>query len=121
MRAVDSVRLIADLGMEEDSHARAGSRRQVLLMEQEALQRFGLEAGAVRENITTRGIELMKLGEGGRLRVGDAELEITGECHPCSRMDEIRPGLQEALQGQRGVVARVISGGVIRVGDTVQH
>ncbi len=47
-------------------------------------------------------------------------LETTKPCTPCERMDEIRMGLQEQLQGKRGMLARVIRGGEIRAGDEIK-
>jgi MOSC domain-containing protein YiiM len=61
----------------------------------------------------------MSLPVGTRLSVGEAVFELTGECHPCSRMDEIRPGLRETLGGQRGMLARVTQSGTINVGDVI--
>ena len=58
---------------------------------------------------------------GARLRVGGALLEITGECDPCSRMEEVWPGLKAALtpDGRGGRTMRVIEGGAIAIGDLV--
>ncbi len=113
------VRAVAGLGLEDDFHARGG-RRQVLLIDLEILDALGLKPGQVKENLTVRGLGLQRLPAGTRLRVGsEAVLELTGPCTPCFRMDEIRPGLQAELQGRRGVLARVIAGGLIRVGDPV--
>jgi MOSC domain-containing protein YiiM len=118
MTPVDSVKAIEARGLEGDlSFGR--SRRQILLMELEILDRFGLFPGAVRENITTRGIRLIGLGPGTRLRLGETTLEITGDCTPCSFIDTLRPGLQEEITGERGMLARVIAGGSIRVGDNI--
>jgi MOSC domain-containing protein YiiM len=53
--------------------------------------------------------------------IGDeVSLEATGPCEPCTRMDEIRPGLREALDGRRGITTMVLSGGMLKVGDTVR-
>jgi len=120
MRVAQTVRAVANLGLEGDSHARQDSKRQVLLMDEETLRAFGLNAGKVRENITTRGIELKTLAPGTRLRVGKALLETTLLCAPCEFIDEIRPGLREQMQGQRGMLARVIEGGEIRTGDAIE-
>lgn len=119
MLKLDSVKVIDDWGLEGDRHAHTGGTRQVLLMDEETLKTFDLAAGMVRENITTRGIALQELIPGTRLRVGTAVLEITKVCTPCSRMDEIRAGLKTALEGQRGLLARVIQGGLLNVGDPV--
>ena len=112
-------RAIADLGLEGDIHNKPGGKRQVLLMDEETLTAFGLEAGQVRENITTRGIELKTLAPGTRLRAGGAEFEITQACDPCKMIDDIRPGLRAQMQGQRGMFVRVIVGGEVRVGDEI--
>lgn len=115
----ESVRAIADLGLEGDAHAKQGSARQILLMDEETLSAFELPAGIVRENITTRGITLHSLATGTRVRVGDAILEITKFCTPCEFIEDMRPGLRAAMENQRGMLARVIEGGDMRVGDTI--
>lgn len=121
MQPVDPALVAADLGLEGCRHATAGSRRQVLLIEQETLDALGLEAGGVKENVTTRGIDLSTLPVDTRLRLGrDVEIWITGPCEPCGRMDEIREGLQEELQGRRGMLAWVKRGGELRVGDRIE-
>ena len=119
MQQVALARAVENLGLEGDRHAKADSKRQVLLMEAETLTKFDLRVGDVKENITTRGIALMSLPVGARLRVGEAVFEITGVCHPCSRMDDLLPGLRETLSGQRGMLARVMQGGLLRVGDAI--
>ncbi|MGB8648564.1 MAG: MOSC domain-containing protein [Anaerolineae bacterium] len=115
-----TVRAVVNLGLEGDRHAIPNASRQVLFVEQEVLDRFGLPAGAIKENVTTRGISLMSLAGGTRLKIGEALFELTKECEPCSRMDEIRMGLQEELDGQRGMLARVIQGGEVHVGDRIE-
>jgi MOSC domain-containing protein YiiM len=119
MTSVTSAKAIENLGLEGDRHAKAGSKRQVLLIEAETLERVGLRAGDVRENITTRGIALMELPIGTRLRIGEALFELTVECEPCNLMDQLRPGLKETLKGQRGMLARVAQSGTLSVGDVV--
>lgn len=121
MQPVNPAVLVADFGLEGDRHAKPKSRRQVLLIEQEHLDELSLEPGDVKENVTTRGIDLSSLPVETRLRVGEtAELWITGPCQPCRRMDEIRDGLQGELVGRRGVLAWVSRGGSIRVGDRIE-
>jgi MOSC domain-containing protein YiiM len=120
MQVKECLRAMADLGLEGDVHARQGSTRQVLFMDEETLAAFGLAAGRVRENITTRGIELKALAAGTRLRVGGAVFEITKSCTPCDFIDDIQPGLRAAMEGQRGMLARVIEGGEMRVGDAIE-
>jgi MOSC domain-containing protein YiiM len=120
MEPKESLRAIADLGLEGDLHAKRGSTRQVLFMDEETLAAFGLSAGRVRENITTRGIELKTLAAGTRLRVGGAVFEITKSCAPCELIEDIRPGLRAEMEGQRGILARVVEGGEMKVGDVIE-
>src|SRR5208282_4726075 len=94
MKEVPEVEAIADKGFKGCIHGRPGSKRQVLLMDVETLEGFRLPPGAVKENVTTRGLDFQTLSVGQRLRIGECLLEISIPCDPCSRMDEIRPGLQ---------------------------
>ena len=50
---------------------------------------------------------------------GEVILEVTGDCEPCARMDEIRPGLKDDLDGKRGLLAFVEKGGTVAVGAEV--
>ena len=122
MMNVEQAEAVENLGLKNDRHAIPESSRQVLLIEKETLDQMGLMPGQVKENLTTEGIHLMPLRSKQRLRVGgDVILEITKACSPCSRMEEIRPGLLKELAGRRGILARVIKGGVVRRGDLVQQ
>ncbi len=120
MREFVEVFAVEDKGFRECVHGRSGSTRQVLLMDQETLEEFGIAPGRARENITTRGIALAALPLGQRLRAGEALLEVTKTCTPCHLMDEIRQGLQEEIRGRRGVLCRVVESGRIRRGDRVE-
>ena len=124
MNPVDSATFIEGFGIEGDRHAvKSGARtvRQVLLMDEDTLEGFGLGIGQVRENVTVRGIDLHEVPAGQRLALGDnVVVEITQFCAPCERMEEVRPGLREELFEQRGMLATVISGGAVNVGDQVQ-
>ena len=121
MKSVESADLVAGYGIEGDRHATSRgprTRRQVLLMDVETLGSFGLEGGQTRENVTTKGIDLHALPAGSRVALGDeAVVEITGFCDPCGRMDELRDGLREAMVDRRGMLATVVAGGGVRVGD----
>jgi MOSC domain-containing protein YiiM len=120
MKEVLEVDALVNKGFKRCIHGRPGSKRQVLLMDVETLERFGLAPGAVKENVTTRGLNFQKLGVGHRVRLGEALLELTSPCDPCSRMDDIRQGLQQELHGQRGWLCCVVEAGKIRKGDRVE-
>ena len=119
MKEVAEVEALANKGLKGCIHGRPDSKRQVLLMDRETLDKFGLAPGAVKENVTVKGIDFQTLAIGQRLKIGKSLLEITVPCDPCPRMDEIRMGLQEELRGQRGWLCRVIEAGRIRQGDPV--
>lgn len=102
------------------------SPRQVTLIQAEHLAAVGsmLGRGSVdpalcRRNVVVSGLNLLALKD-KRFRLGDAVLEYSGLCHPCSRMEEaLGPGGYNAMRGHGGVIARVVEGGLIRVGDRV--
>ncbi len=120
MRSVTTARLMAEFGIEGDKHASAASKRQVLVADREALDAVGVTPGTIKENITVEGLDAMSLPTGSRLRLGEsAILEITSICEPCFRMDEIRDGLRLELVGRRGMLATVVAGGAISVGDRI--
>ena len=120
MQRVPTANLVEGVGIEGDQHASAASKRQVLLADKEALDAVGVLPGTIKENVTVEGVDVMRLLTGTRVRLGrSAVLEITAVCEPCFRMDEIRDGLKQELEGRRGMVSRVVQGGTINVGDAI--
>jgi len=120
MEELSEVRAVDDAGFEGCAHARPGGKRQVLLVDRETLEAMDLRPGIIRENITTDGLNVNSLQIGQLLRVGEARLEVSAICTPCDQMEIIRPGLQKELWGRRGMLCRVLEGGVIRRGDSVE-
>ena len=126
MDELEAVTIDKDTGLDGDRYSKAGGNRQVTLIQGEHLDGLAsmLGSGAVdpstvRRNIVVRGINLLALKE-KRFRIGDAVLEYTGLCHPCSLMEEVLgPGGYNAMRGHGGITATVISGGDVRIGDTV--
>ncbi len=120
MKEIEEAEAVQNKGLKGCIHGRPNSKRQVSLMDIETLQKLGILPGAVKENVTIRGLDFQRLEPGQHLRIGGSLLEIMLPCDPCSRMDEIRQGLQEELRGQRGWLCRVIEGGIIRRGDRIE-
>jgi len=120
MRIVEDAVAVENVGLEHDMHALRDSSRQILLAEAETLDELDLVPGEIKENITSLGVSLGTLKRSDRLLIGnDVILEITQPCSPCSRMEEIRPGLLKDLAGRRGMLARVLRSGTIRSNDPI--
>jgi MOSC domain-containing protein YiiM len=120
MDARDRVHAIEGHGLDGCAHARAGTKRQVLFASAQHLDDLGVEYGRIRENFTIEGADVHDWPIGQRLRIGDAEFEITMVCDPCERMEAIRPGLQAEIDGRRGMLARVLETGEVAAGDEVE-
>jgi molybdopterin adenylyltransferase len=112
-------RAIAGQGLEGCAHANP-PKREVLFVSKEHLDSVGVEPGAIRENLTVEGDDVEQWPIGQRVRAGGAVFEITMVCDPCHRMDELRQGLRAELEGRRGMLARVVEGGEVAVGDEIE-
>jgi MOSC domain-containing protein YiiM len=119
MEPLESARVFENEGVEGCAHRRGG-KRNVLFVAVEDLEALRVEPGAVKENFTVRGAEVMKWPLGQRLAIGDAEFEVSMICDPCELMEEVRPGLQAEIDGRRGMLARVLKSGQVAVGDELQ-
>lgn len=120
MEELSEVRAVGDRGFEGCAHGRPGSKRQVLLVDRETLEAMDLKPGTIRENITTDGLNVNSLQVGQLLRIGEARLEVSAVCTPCDQMEAIRPALRKELWGRRGMLCRVLDGGMIRSGDAIE-
>lgn len=143
-----SIRLLTGLGVEGDAHlgetvkhrsrvARDPSQpnlRQVHLIHAELHDElraagFAVSAGQMGENVTTCGVDLLRLPTGTRLHLGNtAVVEVTGLRNPCTQLDHLQPGLMAAVLGRdehgtllrkAGVMAIVLAGGEVQPGDPI--
>jgi MOSC domain-containing protein YiiM len=119
MEELQEARAVEDVGLEGCAHARPHGKRQVLLMDRETLDVFGLVPGIVRENVTTDGLDVNGLAIGQRLQIGEVELQVSAVCDPCEQIEALRPGLQWALEGRRGMLCKVVRGGLLKRGDEI--
>jgi len=144
-----SITLVTGLGVAGDAHAgetvKHRSRvardpsqpnlRQVHLIHAElfdelAAKGFSVAPGALGENVTTRGIDLLGLPRGTVLRIGaEAVVEVTGLRNPCAQIDGLQQGLMAAvldrdedgnLVRKAGIMGVVITGGEMRPGDVIR-
>ena len=147
--ARESITLIAGIGVEGDAHAGATVQhlsrikrdpttpnlRQVHLIHSELFDDMAergheVTPGALGENITTAGIDLLGLPRGTRLELGeDAVIEITGLRNPCAQINGLSEGLMKELVHVddtgatvrlAGVMSVVLAGGVVRPGDSIR-
>ena len=129
MQVLTRVEALIDRGLKDDrtgDKSRAGNKRQVTLIQAEHLEVIArlLRQGAIdpallRRNIVVAGINLLAL-KGQRFRIGEALLEMSGECHPCSKMElQLGDGGYNAMRGHGGITARVVEGGGILLGAAV--
>ena len=127
MTVVQAVELERARGVVGDRYQRLDGARQVTLIGAENLRAIAaylgrdtpISLGLVRRNIVVAGINLLALKD-CRFRIGEALLETSGECHPCSRMEEnLGVGGYNAMRGHGGITARVIDDGRVVVGDSV--
>src|ERR1700688_1217622 len=121
MDEIEETRVIANVGLEGCAHARpGGGPRQVLLVDRETLEAMDLRPGVVRENITSEGIDVNSLAPKQELLIGEVRLQVSEICHPCDQLEKVRPGLRREMRGRRGMLCRVLEGGMIRRGDTIE-
>src|SRR3954454_14173167 len=143
-----TISLVVGLGVRGDAHMGATVKhrshirkfghipnlRQGHLIHQELFEElraggFNLQQGSIGENVTTRGIDLLALPTGTRLRLGaEAVIEITGLRNPCRQIESYQTGLMAAVLGRdpdgrlvrkAGVMAIVIRGGDVKAGDAI--
>lgn len=116
--------LVVGFGMEGDAHG-GDWHRQISLLAQESIDKMtalgvkDLTPGAFAENITTRGITLHTLPVGTRLSVGCCTLEVTQIGKECHQHCEVYKLVGSCIMPTEGIFARVLTGGVIRAGDTI--
>ena len=117
---VQEATAISGLGLEGDRSAYEGNKRQVLFIDKETLDDLGLAPGQVKDNITVTGLDLSQTKAGQVFRIGDkVTMELVGDCEACGKMETLALGLQDKIDGKRGMLAMVVNGGSIKVGDSI--
>ncbi|GGJ37585.1 MOSC domain-containing protein [Deinococcus roseus] len=135
---VEEVEALTDAGLAGDHTGAQGlknlqskgknpSKRQVTLIQAEHLdvlarlmEKCEIEPALLRRNLVVRGINLHALKK-ARFRIGNVLFEGTGDCHPCSRMEEVLgKGGYNAMRGHGGITARILEGGTLHLSDVVR-
>jgi MOSC domain-containing protein YiiM len=123
-QSVSEARLRENHGIEGDAHARDWHRQVSLLADEDAQTMRDLGArigpGDFAENLLTRGVDVGNLPKGTRVRVGDAVvLEVTQIGKKCHQDCEIFRQVGSCIMPKKGIFTRVLTGGVIRPGDSI--
>ena len=122
---VEGATLEANHGITGDAHASSTWHRQVSLLAIESINKMrdlGLEVGPgdFAENITTKGIDLLSLPIGTRLRIGDAEVEVSQIGKRCHSRCNIYYQAGDCVMPREGIFVKVLKGGEIKVGDPIE-
>jgi MOSC domain-containing protein YiiM len=126
--ALEEVEVIENKGLAGDHYnGKPDSKRHITLIQAEHLEavasmlgKMEIDPKLTRRNIVVKGINLFAL-QGKKFQIGEAILETTGICHPCSRMEEnLGAGGYNAMRGHGGITTRIIKGGKIKIGDAVK-
>ena len=126
MQAVEEALAQTGIGLVGDRYAGGSGKRGLTLIQAEHLPaiaalagRDALDPALLRRNVVVSGLPLVAL-KGRRFRLGEALLEGTEDCDPCSRMeDALGPGGYNAMRNHGGLCARILEGGRIRRGDAL--
>lgn len=125
--SVESVEVIQNEGLSGDHYSKPGGKRQVTFIQAEHLNAVAsmlkiesADPGLTRRNIVVSGLNLMAAKD-RKFRIGTAVFEYTGQCYPCSRMEEnFGFGGYHAMRGHGGINTRVLESGTIHVGDEIE-
>jgi MOSC domain-containing protein YiiM len=122
--AVDRVQLVESQGIDGDDKGGAGDRQlNVMLAEslgQLASEGFKAGPGELGEQITLAGLDAAALVQGARIKLGGAVIEVGIPRTGCARFESIQGKPKQSAKGRLGVMARVITGGEVAIGDAVE-
>ena len=126
MKILDRIIVSSD-GLDGDHYAGRSGNRSVTLIQSEhllviasLLHREEVSPAELRRNIVVSGINLLALKD-RRFKIGSAVLEMSGLCHPCSRMEKVLgEGGYNAMRGHGGITASVVIPGTITLRDKVE-
>jgi MOSC domain-containing protein YiiM len=122
---LESAELVAGRGISGDLNGRGKKERNLNVMSFETLQElsgegFRTQPGEMGEQIAIRGLDVGALPAGTRLQLGDsAVIEVVKLRTGCERFEAIQGRLRSEAAGRLGVMATVVTGGTVRVGDPV--
>lgn len=126
IRITDTIEVTEKKGIVGDRYKGTSRKRQVTIIQTEhieavakMLRKDSIDPALLRRNIVVSGINLLAFND-STFQIGDVILQMTGYCHPCSRMeDNLGTGGYNAMRGHGGITCMVVKGGTIKIGDAV--
>lgn len=123
----DKIKISVENGLENDFRGTLHPDKQVTLLSHQswndACQELGTQLSWIvrRANLLIDDIAFDEKWVGQQIQIGDVLLEVTEETDPCERMDEVHPGLKNALlpNWRGGVRCRVLREGVVQLHDRI--
>jgi len=124
---LENVEAVVGEGLVGDRYSGKSGKRDVTIIQAEHLEvvakmldRDSILPALTRRNIVVTGMNLISL-KSKRIKIGSAELIVTGPCAPCRKMEaNLGPGGYNAMRGHGGITAQVVKTGTISVGDTIE-
>lgn len=115
----------ADYGLEGDSHASGEYHRQVCLLAEESIakmtaQGYEVGPGSFAENITTRGLDLLAISLGTKMRLGEVLIEVTQKGKECHDGCAVYKEIGACIARTEAIFGRVLEGGTVKAGDVVE-
>ncbi len=123
-KALPQAVLVAGYGIERDRKG-GHPRRNLNVMDQEVLgqlagEGYPADPGVLGENLIVQGVQLTEQPSGTLVRIGlDAVIELVALREPCYKLTPLDPRMPDSVIGRVGMMARVVEGGVVRVGNSV--
>lgn len=123
---LECVKAISGKGLEADHYKGSSGKRSVTIIQKEhidavasMLGQTNIDPKLLRRNIVVSGMNLLAL-KGKQFKLGEALLEYTGQCHPCSRMEEnLGQGGYNAMRNHGGITCRILESGMVKLGDAL--
>ena len=121
-----SANLVAGHGIEDDRKG-GNPKRNLNIMSFETLEAlreegFSTLPGQMGEQIVIQGLDVGEMAVGDRLQIGDIALvEVISNRTGCQRFERIQGKSQKQAAGRMGIMAKVVTGGRISVGDSVKN
>jgi MOSC domain-containing protein YiiM len=124
-KPINEAEITTNLGIKGDAHASHKWHRQISLLALESIKKmqkqgFNVKPGDFAENITTEGIDLLRLPIGTRMKIGNVEVEVSQIGKECHTRCSIYYQAGDCIMPREGIFVKVLQGGKIKGGDIIE-